>query len=68
MKNLYCTIPVCGYVGSMNWQQFLPLVIVLGVAVVFVWRSSGEKKHRPSCGCGCEHDHAAETKKEKTAR
>jgi hypothetical protein len=52
----------------MNWQQFLPLVIVLGVAVVFVWRSSGEKKHRPSCGCGCEHDHAAETKKEKTAR
>jgi hypothetical protein len=52
----------------MNWQQFLPLVIVLGVAVVFVWRSSGEKKHRPSCGCGCEHSHEVEAKKEKSAR
>jgi hypothetical protein len=55
-----CAIPNCSYVGSMN---FLPLVIVLGIAVFFVWRSSGQKKHEHDCGCGCDHEHGAEPKK-----
>ena len=51
----------------MNWQQFVPLVIVLGVAMILVWRSSGKKTN---CGCGdnCAHDHQAEKKKEHAAR
>ncbi len=68
-----CAIPVCRYVGSMNWQQFLLLILVLGVAVVFVWRSSG-KSSGGKCGChgDCghdhDHDHESESKKEKAAR
>jgi len=52
----------------MNLQQFIPLAIVLTVAVIFVWRSSGSKPHQHDCGCGCdhEHDHAPTTKQEKT--
>ena len=51
----------------MNWQQFVPLVIVLGVAMILVWRSSGKKAN---CGCdgGCAHDHPSEKKKENAAR
>jgi hypothetical protein len=49
----------------MNWQQFVPLVIVLGVAMIFVWRSSGKKAN--CCGDGCTHDHHAEKKKENAA-
>jgi len=47
----------------MNWRQFIPVAVVLAVAVIFVWRSSGKKT---SCGCGrdCAHDHEAEAKKE----
>jgi hypothetical protein len=62
-----CVIDNSGYVGDMNWQQFLPLLIVLGVAVVFVWRSSGKK---PGCGhdCNCAHEHhPAGKKKENNA-
>jgi hypothetical protein len=42
----------------MTWPQFLPVLIVLGVGVVFVWRSSTPKKHEHDehCGCGQEHD------------
>jgi len=47
----------------MNWHQFVPLAVVLGIAVVFVWRSSGQKKHDHDCGCGCEHGHDAKTGK-----
>jgi len=49
------------------WQQFVPLVIVLGVAMILVWRSSGKKAN---CGCGgdCAHDHQGEKKKENAAR
>jgi len=49
----------------MNWQQFVPMAIVLGIAVFFVWRSSGQKKHEHdhSCGCGCEHGNDVEAKK-----
>ncbi len=58
-----CAIPDCGYVGDMKWQELLPLVAVLGVAVFFVWRSSSQKKHEHGCGCGCPHEPEAETKK-----
>ena len=63
MKNSICAFGFSGYVGSMNWQQFLPMILVLGVAVFFVWRSSSQKKHDHGCGCGCEHTDDAETKK-----
>jgi len=43
----------------MNWQQFLPLFIVLVVAVIFVWRSSGGKKTGCGSNCGCSHDHGS---------
>jgi len=64
-KNSICAIHNCSYVGSMNWQQFLALAGILTVAVVFVWRSSGQKKHEHNCGCGCAHEHGS--KKEETA-
>ena len=53
----------------MSWQQFLPLLIVLGVGAIFVWRSSSPKKHDHdhSCHCGCDHEHDTETKKEKVS-
>lgn len=54
-KNLSCVIWFCRYVGSMNWQQFLLVVVVLFAAALFVWRSSGKKTG--GCKCGCEHGH-----------
>ena len=45
----------------MNWPDILMLVTVLGVATFFVWRSSGTNSSDHHCGCGCHHDHAAET-------
>ena len=51
----------------MSWQNILTLVIVLGVAVFFVWRSSGAKKHNHSCNCGCAHEDAAGAPKDKAA-
>jgi hypothetical protein len=50
----------------MNWQQFLPLLIVLGVGATFVWRSSSPKKHEHSANCGCDHEHDTEIQKDKT--
>ena len=47
----------------MSWQQFLPLVIVLGVAVIFVWRSSTPKKHEHGCDCGCPNHNENESPK-----
>jgi len=67
-KNSICAILVCSYVATMSWQQFLPLMMVLGVAVVFVWRSSDPKKHDHGCNCGCPHDHKDEEHKESAAR
>jgi hypothetical protein len=52
----------------MNWQEFLPIIIVLAVGAIFVWRSSGEQKHEHKCGCDCHHDHAPEAKKETPTR
>ena len=50
----------------MNWQQFLPLLVVLTVAVIFVWRSSGSKKSDEGCDCcGCHHEHKAEHEQKK---
>jgi hypothetical protein len=51
----------------MSWQNILTLAIVLGVAVFFVWRSSGSKKHGHSCNCGCGHEDETETRKDKSA-
>jgi hypothetical protein len=48
----------------MTWSQFLLVVIVLAVGVVFVWRSSTPKNHVHDEHCGCGHDHATEPKKE----
>jgi hypothetical protein len=49
----------------MNWQQFFPLAIVLGVAVIFVWRSSSKKS---GCGqdCNCSHEHDSPREKKET--
>ena len=44
----------------MNWQEFLPLLIVLGVGAIFVWRSSSSKKHEHSADCGCKHKDPAD--------
>ncbi|HEY5345968.1 MAG TPA: hypothetical protein VIK62_06450 [Verrucomicrobiae bacterium] len=66
-ENSICAIWVCRYVGCMNWQQFLTLMIVLGVAVIFVWRSSSPKKHEHSHNCGCDHEHDSEKPKDKAA-
>ena len=49
----------------MNWQQFLPLLIVLGVGAIFVWRSSSPKKHEHSANCGCDHERDTEKPKDK---
>ncbi len=49
----------------MNWQQFLPLLIVLGVGAIFVWRSSSPKKHEHGANCGCDHEHDSEKPKDK---
>jgi len=72
-KNLSCVNGFSGYVAHMTWQQFLTLVIVLAVAVIFVWRSSGGKKTGCGCNsCGCTHNHdhdhdqTANAKKEST--
>ena len=62
-----CAIPDCSYVGGMNWQEFLPMIVVLGVAVFFVWRSSGQNKHTHGPDCGCGHDHNADAKKQNSA-
>ncbi len=51
----------------MNWQQVVPIVLVLGVAFVFIWRSSGQKKHVHGDHCGCDHQHGEETAKKTTA-
>ena len=59
-------MPVCSYVACMPWQQFLPLLIVLGVGAIFVWRSSSPKKHEHSDHCGCGHEHEPENPKDKT--
>jgi len=66
-ENSICTSRFCGYVGIMNWQQFVPIAIILAVGFAFVWRSSGSKK--PGCGCdgACAHDHQAGTKKDHAA-
>jgi hypothetical protein len=58
-ENSICAAGDCGYVGDMNWQQFLPLFIVLVVAVIFVWRGSGGKKTGCGSNCGCSHDHGS---------
>ena len=63
MQNSICEILKCSYVGTMNWQQLLPLAAVLGVAVFLVWRSSGQKKHDHDCGCGCEHGNESDAGK-----
>jgi hypothetical protein len=67
-KNLCCAIWFCGYVGCMNWQQFLPLVIVLVAVVLFVWRSSGKTAGCCGCKCGCSHAPEAAVKKEDAGR
>jgi hypothetical protein len=56
-----------GMLTCMNWRQFIPVIIVLGVAMIFVWRSSGKKT---GCGCGdnCAHDPTENKKKETAAR
>jgi hypothetical protein len=51
----------------MNWQQFLPLIIVLVAVVLFVWRSSG-KKSGGGCKCGCSHEPESAAKKENVVR
>ncbi len=67
-ENSICAIPVCSYVASMNWQQVLTLVIVLGVTAIVVWRSSSPHKHNRDCNCGCDHDHEAGNQKQKAQR
>jgi hypothetical protein len=68
LKNPSCAIGICGYVGCMNWQQFLPLVIVLVAVVLFVWRSSDKKSGNCGCPCGCSHEPGSPPKKEDAAR
>jgi hypothetical protein len=63
-ENSICAPRFCGYVDIMNWQQFIPIAIVLAVGFVFVWRSSGSKKSECGCGGACAHDHQAPKKKE----
>jgi len=52
----------------MNWQQFLPLLIVLAAVVLFAWRSSGKKSGGCGCQCGCSHEPDSPPKKENAAR
>ena len=51
----------------MSWQNILTLVVVLGVATFFVWRSSGTKDHKHGCGCGCAPRDKTAAEKEKAA-
>ena len=64
-ENSICAIRDCGYVARMDLKQFLPLLVVLGVGTVFVWRSSSPKKHDHDCHCGCEHEPPPENPKDK---
>jgi len=66
-ENSICAAAVCRYVGGMSWPDIATLVIVLGVATFFVWRSSGTRNHKHNCGCGCAHENPTETPKDKTA-
>ena len=52
----------------MNWQEILPLIIVLSVAAIFVWRSSSPDKHEHSCNCDCHHGHEEKSNKETPVR
>jgi hypothetical protein len=45
----------------MNWQQLVPIGVVLGVAAIFVWRASSPK-HGHGCNCGCAHADEPETR------
>lgn len=67
LKKVSCAIWFCGYVGSMKWQQLLPLVIVLVAVVLLVWRSSGKKAGGCGCQCGCAHEPDAEAGKKDAA-
>jgi len=49
----------------MNWQQILPVALLLSAAALLVWRSSGKKAG--GCKCGCAHPEEHE-KKEDAAR
>jgi hypothetical protein len=51
----------------MNWQNILTLVVVLGAATFFVWRSSGTKKHNHDCNCGCAHEDETGAQKDKAS-
>jgi len=51
----------------MNWPDILTLVMVLGVATFFVWRSSGTKPHQHGANCGCGHEDDAAKQKDKAA-
>lgn len=52
----------------MNWQEILPIIIVLAVGAIFVWRSSSPDKHEHSCNCDCHHGHEGKSKKEAPIR
>jgi hypothetical protein len=67
-KNDCCAIGICGYVGGMNWQQFLPLAIVLFAVVLFVWRSSGKKSAGCDGKCSCSHDRNSAAEKKNAVR
>ena len=67
-KNPCCAICFSGYVGCMNWQQFLLLAIILGAAVLFIWRSSGKKAGECGCKRGCAHEPEPRARKENAAR
>ena len=66
-KNHCCAICFYGYVGSMNWQPFLLLAIVLAAVVLFVWRSAGKKSGGCGAKCGCAHNHDPEAKQPENA-
>ena len=66
VENSICAPADCDYVGGMSWQNILTLVVVLGVATFFVWRSSGTKDHKHGCGCGCAPEDETKAGKEKT--
>jgi hypothetical protein len=51
----------------MNWQQFLPLAVIVTVATIFVWRGSGDKKPGCGSGSGCSHAKGADAKKTDSA-
>jgi hypothetical protein len=67
-KNRCCAIRFYGYVGSMNWQPFVLLAIVLAAVVLFVWRSAGKKSGGCSGKCGCAQNHDSKAKPENAAR